>query len=81
MTLEVLKPAGAATVGAVLASVSNLPVVVGIMFIGAVQIRHGSATMLLVEAGLAVLSVITYSLLAVLWRPAAKTFTTATATA
>ena len=81
VTLEVLKPAGAATVGAVLASVSNLPVVVGIMFIGAVQIRHGSATMLLVEAGLAVLSVITYSLLAVLWRPAAKTFTTATATA
>lgn len=38
---EVLKPAGAATVGAVMASLTNLPVVVTVMFIGAVHARQG----------------------------------------
>ena len=69
VTLAVLPRVGAATIGTVLSSLTNLPVVVVTVFVGSVQTRHGSTAMLLTEAGLAVAAVAAYSLLAWLWRP------------
>ena len=78
---EPLRRAGAATVGAVLSSLTNVPVVAMTALVGLVQVRQGSSAMLLVEAGLAVASVAAYSLLAWLWRPAPEVLATAAATA
>lgn len=69
VTLEVLPPLGAATVGTVLSSLTNLPVVVVTVLVGSVQTRHGSSAMLLTEAGLAVVAVAGFSLLAWRWKP------------
>jgi len=66
-----LESVGAATVNGVLNSLSNVPVVVVTMIIGAVQTRAGSTAMLLTEAGLGVVSVAIYALLVVVWRPPA----------
>jgi MFS family permease len=68
---ERLERVGAATVNGVFNSLSNLPVVVVTMLIGAVQARAGSTAMLLTEAGLGVVSVALYALLVVVWRPRA----------
>lgn len=68
---ECLGRTGAATVAALLSSLCNLPVVVVTVLVGAVQTRHGSAAMLLTEAGLAVVSLTGYALLAWWWRPGA----------
>jgi MFS transporter, PAT family, beta-lactamase induction signal transducer AmpG len=62
---------GAATVGGVLGSLSNVPVVLVTMIIGAVQARVGSVAMLLAEAGLGIASVASYALLVLAWRPPA----------
>ena len=67
---ERLESVGAATVGGVLGALSNVPVVVVTMIIGAVQTRAGSIAMLLTEATLGVVSVALYGLLIVVWRPA-----------
>jgi MFS transporter, PAT family, beta-lactamase induction signal transducer AmpG len=66
---ERLESVGAATVVGVLGALSNLPVVLVTMLLGAVQTRGGSTTMLLTEAGLGVISVGIYALLVVFWRP------------
>jgi MFS family permease len=63
---------GAATVGGVFASLSNLPVVLVTMLIGAVQVRHGSSAMLLVEAGLGAASLLLFVLIVSAWRPAVE---------
>ena len=66
---ERLQGVGAATVGGVLGALSNVPVVVVTMIIGAVQTRAGSTAMLLTEAALGVVSVGLYGLLIMFWRP------------
>jgi PAT family beta-lactamase induction signal transducer AmpG len=63
---------GAATVGGVLSSLSNLPVVLVTVLVGVVQTRHGSNAMLFVEAGLGTISVAVYALLVSVWRPRAS---------
>jgi MFS family permease len=62
--------AGAATLGAVYSSASNLPVPVVTMIVGKVQTAHGSTAMLLTEAGLAVVSLSAMIVLMSLWRAA-----------
>jgi thiazole synthase ThiGH ThiG subunit len=66
---ERLESVGAATVAGVLGALSNVPVVVVTMIIGAVQTRAGSTAMLLAEAGLGVGSVALFALLIAAWRP------------
>jgi MFS transporter, PAT family, beta-lactamase induction signal transducer AmpG len=66
-----LEPSGAATINGVLNSLSNVPVVLVTMIIGAVQARSGSISMLLAEAGLGVVSVAMYAALVTMWRPPA----------
>jgi PAT family beta-lactamase induction signal transducer AmpG len=65
-----LTQAGAATIGGVLGSLSNVPVVAVIALLGLVQPKHGSSGMLLTEATLGVVSMVAYVLLAWLWKPA-----------
>lgn len=65
---EQLGRAAAATVGAVLASLCNLPVLLITVVVGWAQKRGGADAMLLTEAGLAVASMAAFSLLAFLWR-------------
>ena len=79
VVLETLPPVGAATIGTVLSSLTNLPVVVVTVLVGAVQTRYGSTAMLLTEAGLAVAAVAAFTLLVWLWRPAPATPATAPA--
>src|ERR1700686_4744369 len=74
-----LGPLGAATVGGVLSSMCNLPVVVVTVLVGAVQSHRGSNAMLLVEAGLGIASVALYALLTWAWRPKAALQTRAQA--
>ncbi len=69
---EQLGARAAATVAAVLSSISNLPVVIMVTIVGAAQAKHGSTGMLLIEAGFGVASVVVYVLIASVWRPAAK---------
>ncbi len=69
---ECLGASGAATIGAILSSLCNLPVVVVTVLVGWVQTRYGSSAMLLTEAGLGVLSVAGYAALAWVWRPDAS---------
>jgi MFS family permease len=76
---EALPHRGAATVGSVLASLTNVPVVAVTALVGLVQVRAGSQAMLVAEAGLAVASVAAYSLLAWLWRPSQAPLATAAA--
>lgn len=68
---ERLESVGAATVGGVLSSLSNVPVVIVTLLIGTVQVRYGSMSMLLVEAGLGVVSVAGYAALVSTLRPEA----------
>jgi thiazole synthase ThiGH ThiG subunit len=68
---ERLETVGAATINGVLGSLSNLPVLLVTMILGAVQSRAGSTAMLVTEAGLGVVSVALYALLVVAWRPRA----------
>jgi MFS transporter, PAT family, beta-lactamase induction signal transducer AmpG len=69
---EQLQQAGAATVYGVLSSLCNLPVILVTMILGVVQTRGGSTAMLLVEACLGVVAVVIYTVLVILWRPAAS---------
>lgn len=69
---EQLDGRAAATVGAVLASFCNLPVVVVTAVVAGVAERHGSTAMLLTEAALGVASALAYALLAWLWRPGTR---------
>jgi PAT family beta-lactamase induction signal transducer AmpG len=65
---EQLGARAAATVAAVLSSISNLPVVIMVAVVGGVQAKHGSTGMLLVEACFGVASVVVYVLIASLWK-------------
>jgi MFS family permease len=67
---EQLGARAAATVAAVLSSISNLPVVIMIAVVGSVQAKHGSSGMLLIEAGFGVASVILYAAVVAMWKPA-----------
>ena len=60
----------AATLGSILFSLGQLPLVLVTVVVGAVGARYGADGMLLAEAGLAVISVAAYLVLAVSWRPA-----------
>ena len=60
----------AATVGTVLGSLCNLPLVFMTVVVGRVQTAHGSNAMLMVEAVVAVVVLAAYSALAWLWKPA-----------
>jgi len=60
---------GAATVASILSSLANVPVSVVTMIIGGVETRHGSTAMLLTEAGIAIVALGLYTLVASLWRP------------
>jgi putative MFS transporter len=66
---EQLGARAAATVAAVLSSISNLPVVIMLAVVGAAQTRHGSSGMLLVEAACGVVSMLAYALVAWAWKP------------
>ena len=66
---EHLSPAAAATLGTILGSLCNVPVVLMIVLVGRVQTTSGSVAMLLMEAGVALASLAAYSLLAWLWKP------------
>lgn len=66
---ECLGATAAATIASLLFSLTNLPVVVMVAVVGWVQTRHGSTAMLLVEAGVAAVSITAYSALAYVWRP------------
>lgn len=66
-----LGPRAAATVAAVGGSVSNLPVVVMVALLGAIQPKHGSTGMLLTEAAFGLASVVVYVIVALLWKPVA----------
>ncbi len=67
--LDVLGPKAPATVNSVLGSLANVPVVIGGALIGLVQTRYGSTTMLLTEAGVAIVVLTAYSAAAWLWKP------------
>ena len=69
VVFERLETVGAATVGGVLQSLANVPVVIVTLLIGAVQVRYGSMAMLLVEAGLGGASVAGYAVLVSTLRP------------
>ena len=64
-----LGPRAAATVAAVGSSVSNLPVVVMVALLGAIQPKHGSTGMLLTEAAFGLASVVVYVAVAFVWKP------------
>jgi MFS family permease len=68
---ERLESVGAATVAGVFGALSNVPVVLVTLILGAVQSRAGSIAMLLTEAGLGVVSILLFALLVVAWRPRA----------
>lgn len=72
VAFEQLGARAAATVAAVLSSISNLPVVIMVAIVGAVQVKHGSTGMLLVEAAFGVASVIVYILIATVWKGSPK---------
>lgn len=71
---------GAATVGATLSSLSNVPVVLVTVLVGWAETRHGASAMLLTESGLAVVAIAGYATLAWLWRPEGKTAVASLAT-
>lgn len=68
VAFEQLGVMAAATVAAVLSSISNLPVVVMVALVGAAQAKHGSSGMLLIEAAFGVGSVIAYIAIASVWK-------------
>lgn len=67
---EQLGARAAATVAAVLSSISNLPVVIMVAIVGGVEAKHGSSGMLLIEAGFGLASVVAYVSIASLWKAA-----------
>jgi MFS transporter, PAT family, beta-lactamase induction signal transducer AmpG len=66
---DALGPRGAATVGSILSSLSNVPLLAVTILVGQAQTRLGSGGMLLTESGLAAVSIAGYALLAFLWKP------------
>ena len=66
---DCLSPKAAATLGALLASLGQVPLVVMTSFVGAVATAHGADAMLYAEAGAAVAAMAAYTTLAWLWRP------------
>ncbi len=81
LIFECLGRTGAATLNTALSSLCNVPVVTVVALLGWTQTYHGSTAMLLTEAGLGIISVIGYSLLAWFWKPAVAAPTAALAAA
>ncbi len=67
--LDRLGAVAPATVNSFLGSLTNVPVVIGGALIGQVQTHYGSTTMLLTEAGVAIVVLTAYSAAAWLWKP------------
>jgi MFS transporter, PAT family, beta-lactamase induction signal transducer AmpG len=67
--IEPLKPGTQDSVGAVLWSLSNVPLVVAICVFGCVQTAHGTTAMLLAEAGVSLVAIVGFGLVSLLWRP------------
>lgn len=61
--------AGGGTVGSILSSASNIPVVAFTALLGFVQASHGSDGLLIAEAGLAAIAIAGLALLHLVWRP------------
>ena len=70
---DCLGPTGAATVGAILSSACNLPLVVMLMLLGHAETLLGVDGMLLTEAGVAVVAIGLYAALSWWWRPSEAT--------
>ena len=69
---DCLGPAAAATVGSVLFSLCNLPLVVMVLVVGHAEAKLGANGMLLTEAGIAVMAIAFYGAVAWLWKPEAS---------
>jgi predicted MFS family arabinose efflux permease len=69
---DCLGPTGAATVGTILTSASNVPVLVMAVLLGHAETRLGAGGMLLTEAVVAVVSIAGYAALAWWWKPGAE---------
>jgi MFS family permease len=69
---DCLGPAAAATVGSALFSLCNLPLVVMVLVVGHAEAKLGADGMLLTEAGVAVVAIGFYGLVAWLWKPGAS---------
>jgi len=66
-----VKPSGGGTIGALLGSLCNLPVVIMTLVLGASAARHGVTGMMGIEATMGAMSAVVYGLAAWLWRPRA----------
>jgi len=66
---DCLGPRAAASLGSILSSLGQAPLLVVTLVVGAVETAHGADAMLYAEAGLAVVSVAGFVVLATLWRP------------
>ncbi len=66
---DCLGPAAAATVGSVLFSLCNLPLVVMVLVVGHAEAKLGANGMLLTEAGVAVVAIGAYAAVSWLWKP------------
>jgi MFS family permease len=69
---ECLSPKAAATLGSLLASLGQAPLVIVTVVVGAVETARGADAMLYAEAGMAVASMIAYTALVTIWRPAPR---------
>ena len=67
---DCLGPRAAASLGSLLSSLGQVPLLIVTLVVGSVETAHGADAMLYAEAGLAVVSVIGFAALASLWRPA-----------
>lgn len=63
-----LRRAGGGTIGALLGSLCNVPVVLVTFILGAAQARYGTSGMMMIEAGLGIASALAYALIAWTWR-------------
>jgi MFS transporter, PAT family, beta-lactamase induction signal transducer AmpG len=66
---DCLGPRAAATLGSLLASLGQAPLVIVTLVVGAVETARGADAMLYAEAAMAIVSVAAFAVLAALWRP------------
>lgn len=78
---ECLTRRAAATLGSILSSLGQVPLVVVTVVVGAVETAHGADAMLYAEAAMAVISMAVYTAIATLWRPAIRATALAAAAA
>jgi MFS family permease len=66
-----LKTMGGGTIGALLGSLCNVPLVAVTFLLGAAEAEYGATGMMTIEAGLGIVSALGYGAMAWLWRPRA----------